>query len=104
MQRMLKDISTKELLRMRDAAYVDPGAKVVSVSRGRRGESRAYRNAFRAFTPDEAAAYRSAHPGAVLSEEGFTLQEILAELGTREHVPNKQEARAIRQARARSRA
>lgn len=104
MQRSLKDIHTKELLRMRDAAYAAPDAKVVSVSRGRRGKSRAYRNAFRAFTPDEAAAYRSAHPGVALGEEGFTLQEILAELGTREHVPNKQEARAIRQARARSRA
>jgi len=32
----------------------------------------------------------------------FTLDEIKAELATREHVPNKAEARAIRQRKARS--
>ena len=77
MTRAIQDIPTKELLRMRDASYVHPGLKVVSVGRGGRGESMAYRQAYR-------------------EEEGFTL----AELATREHIPNKQEARAIRQARA----
>ena len=81
MTRAIQDIPTKELLRMRDASYVHPGLKVVSVGRGGRGESMAYRQAYR-------------------EEEGFTRAEILAELATREHIPNKQEARAIRQALA----
>jgi len=78
--RSLKDIPTKELLRMRVAARV-LGVRIRGVPRAGRGKSRAYRE-------------------VDAGDGGFTLQEILAELATREHVPNKAEARRIRQQRA----
>lgn len=82
--RRLSDIPTKELLRMRDACLAaGPGATVTGVSRCGRGKSMAYRSA-------------DVHMGG----PGFTREEIMGELATREHVPNKAEARAIRQKRA----
>lgn len=33
---------------------------------------------------------------------GYTIEEIRAELATREHVPNKQEAKALRQKQAKA--
>lgn len=78
--RSIKDIPTKELLRMRDVARI-LGVRIRGVPRAGRGKSRAYRE-------------------VDAGDGGFTLQEILTELSTREHVPNKVEARRIRQQRA----
>lgn len=104
-KRALPDIPTKELLRMRDACHrIGPGAVVAGVPRAGRGQSRAQSEVDAQYTTAPAMPGTSVMVQVTSAQRaGYTLEEILKELGTREHIPNKAEARAIRQKRARER-